>query len=130
MIFENLATQEINVEKELPKTLEEYVIKEIESYKKMNADLAEELRIAQNINFKQNEEIEDLKNKYEELVERLKEDLEPQISTTKIGDVLIEFKCWSHFKKYSKLQYEYYKNLFNLKEECEENVPEKETIKS
>lgn len=119
--MENKEIQEITVEKELPKTLEEYVIKEIESLKKMNADLAEALRISRALNFKQNEEIETLKNKYNELVNRLKKDLKPRIEVAHNKENKYITLSNSHLWDFedTKEIYEYYKNLFNLKEEEE-----------
>jgi hypothetical protein len=67
------------------------------------------------------DERDEWENKYYELVDRLKEDLQPKIATVKTGDVLIEFARWTHFKEYSKTQYEFYKDLFDLKEEGEED---------
>lgn len=108
------------MENKKPKTIDEFFIEkyerleeEIEVSKEKQEELLE-------MNYNLGEERDKWEEKYYELVERLKEDFEPKISTTKKGDVLIEFKHWTHFKEYSKLQYEFYKNLFNLTEEGEE----------
>lgn len=122
--MENKEIQEINVEKELPKTLEEYFIKEFESCKKKNANLVEALRISRTLNFKQNEEIETLKFKYIELINNLKEDfgfeLDPY-ATNECTTQCISVKnshIWDGYGLEEK--FAYYKNLFNLKEEGEE----------
>lgn len=122
--MENKEIREINVEKELPKTLEEYVIKEIESYKKMNANLVEAIRIERNLNHKRNEEIETLKFKFIELINNLKEDfgfeLDPY-ATNECTTQCISVKnshIWDGYGLEEK--FAYYKKIFNLKEEGEE----------
>lgn len=108
------------MENKKPKTIDEFFIEKYNNLERQIEVLEERQEGLLKINNNLGEERDKWEEKYYELVERLKEDFEPKISTTKKGDVLIEFKHWTHFKEYSKLQYEFYKNLFNLKEEGEE----------
>lgn len=105
----------------MPKTIDEFFIEKYEKLEQENQELKTHNDYLIEENLKLNEENEQYKNKFIELINRLKEDLQPKIATIKNGDVLIEFARWTHFKEYSKIQYEFYKNLFDLKEEGEEN---------
>lgn len=108
------------MENKKPKTIDEFFIEKYERLEEEIEVLKKEQEELLEMNYNLGEERDKWGERYYELVERLKEDFEPKISTTKDGNVLIEFKHWTHFKEYSKLQYEFYKNLFKLKEEGEE----------
>lgn len=108
------------MENKKPKTIDEFFIEKYERLEEEIEVLKKEQEGLFEMNYNLGEERDKWEEKYYELVERLKEDFKPEISTTKKGDVLIEFKHWTHFKEHSRIQYEFYKNLFNLKEEGEE----------
>lgn len=127
--FEDFATQEIIGEKELPKTLEEFAIKEIQNLREEIQVLVGRQGKLLEINNNLCDERDEWKNKYYELVNKLKEDLKPEINVAYSGDKYIKIdtnKLWQDYPE----SYEYYKNIFNLKDECEENEPEEETIKN
>lgn len=128
--FEDFATQEITVEKELPKTLEEFAIKEIQNLRKENEDLKQQIEDYKAREKNQEKDIIFLRNLYNKLIEKIKEDLEPEIKTCNLnGQKYINIRTHKLWEVYPE-SYEYYKNLFNLKDECEENEPKEETIKS
>ena len=109
------------------KTLEELFINDFLILKTKNESLESDVELLEAIEKRQNEVIESWKNKYNELVDRLKEDLDIVIHKTKEGNE--EFKSvlffsTSVFEKWNPKDYEYYKEVFDLKEEEKEEKKE------
>lgn len=100
------------------KTLEEFVIKEIQDLRKENQDLEECVKegeaVISNLRTKQ----QHWENKYKELVENLKKDFGITLLPSVSGTYYISTNwVWDNDNKE---RFEYYKNLFNLKEEKQE----------
>ena len=112
------------MENNKPKTIDEFFI---EKYQKLEED---NNRLKSNVEFlkvlvkTQEEETESWKNTYYELVERLKEDyrIEIERASTLSGEThYISINGVWIWKSSQKEKYEYYKNVFNLKEKGEED---------
>lgn len=125
--MENKEIQEIKVEKELPKTLEEFAIKEIqdlrqevEKLKEENKDLADYCSARQKESFFWEKE-------YKDLVKNLKEDLKIDLVRSMYdGCEEIRFGAYYAYNGYStKEKYKYYKEAFDLKEPEENKNEEK-----
>ena len=101
------------------KTLEEFAINEIQNLRKENQDLKQELENYKAIGKAQEENRKFWENSYYTLIEKIKKDFKIQIEgPNKKPYIHIENSyIWP---SNTKEEYEYYKNLFNLKEEGEE----------
>lgn len=102
-----------------PKTLEEFAINEIQDLREENESLKQELEMYKKIEETQNENIKFWINKYYELVNKLKEDFDIKIK--KLYDECYYFEFNHIYSNSYEEKYKYYKNLFNLKEEGENN---------
>ncbi len=113
------------MENKTPKTLEEFAIKEIQDLRKENEELKQELSMCKGLEKAQDENIEFWKNKYneiytkyDELISKLKKDFDVKHKKLYEGVYFIDLK--NIFSNSNPEQYNFYKDLFNLKEEGEE----------
>ncbi len=105
------------------KTLEEFMIKEVQNLREENEQLKDELTIASKMNDDLAVRRNYWKNKYEDLVKRIKEDLKPEMRTSAGGRKYIISNnnyIWDGPGEEDQKSYQYYKELFNLKEETNE----------
>lgn len=119
--MENKEIQEIKVEKELPKTLEEFFIEKYEKTEQENKELKIHNDYLIEENLKLNEEILELKNEYRELIKKLKEDFDIKLRRLDKNTTYVSVDCLYSNIYADKEKYNYYKKLFNLKEEGEED---------
>ena len=110
---------------------DEYVVEELLKLKAENEDLKQQLSMYEDLEKVQEKWIEFWRNKYYELVEKLKEKWNPQIQ--KLDDMdYIYFSTFTvyngNYNGHSKEDYEYFRKLFNLKEETEEEGEKKDEI--
>ena len=105
----------------MPKTLEELFVKKYERLEIENKELTRlnDYFIEENSN--QKEEIKKLKAKYDELIKQLKEDFDVQFKKDSGGKPFIKLEHNYIWPEWEEEKYNYYKNLFNLKEEGEED---------
>lgn len=106
-----------------PRTIDEFFIEKYQKLEEENNDLKQQLEMYKDLEKAQDENIEFWKNKYYELVNNLKNDfgfiLDPYAEsecTTQCISVRTSH-IWNDFGQEEK--YAYYKKLFNLKEEGE-----------
>lgn len=103
------------------RTLEEFAIREIEDLRAKNICLENQLDAYEENFAIQEENIEFWKNSYYTLIEKIKKDFQVQLKVSldkeKEPYIYAQNYIWS---SYSKEEYKYYKNVFNLKEEGEE----------
>ena len=101
---------------------DEYVVEELLKLKEENESLKQQLSMYEDLEKVQDENIEYWKNKYYELVNKLKEEWKLKIQKNSYDDMEeIYFSSFTVYNGYGKEEkYEYYKNLFNLKENNEE----------
>lgn len=109
------------MENKKPKTIDEFFIEkynkleeEIEVLKKEQEELLE-------MNYNLGEERDKWEQKYYELIGRLKEDFVPIIKKASCDDKYFKLSEIYIWKENEEVKFEYYKNLFNLKEEGEED---------
>lgn len=119
--MENKEIQEIKVEKELPKTLVEFFIEKYEKTEQENKELKIHNDYLIEENLKLNEEILELKNEYRELIKKLKEDFDIKLRRLDKNTTYVSVDCLYSNIYADKEKYNYYKKLFNLKEEGEED---------
>lgn len=104
------------------KTLEEFAIKEIQDLRKENQELAQQIITDEQIVGELQKEKKQWEEKYINLVKNLINDLNPKIETSCDDEnhyiSLNTNQLWDF--ESTKEKYEYYKNLFNLKEPKEE----------
>ena len=110
----------MNKNNEKIKTLEEFAIKEIQDLRAKNICLENQLDVYEENFAIQEENIEFWKNSYYKLIENIKEDFMIKLATNSDKEPYIKCECYYIWPSFSKEKYEYYKNLFNLKEEGEE----------
>jgi len=102
------------------RTLDEFFIQKYEKLEEENKVLEERQEKLLEINDNLGDERDEWKNKYYELVNKLKEDLVPEIKkATTNNQHYIDIRTYKLWEDYPET-YEYYKKLFNLKEEGEE----------
>jgi hypothetical protein len=102
------------------KTLEELFIKKYQDLEKEKKSLEESLELSYKIEGELIQEKNKYKNKYNELVERLKEDFEIVLKKDCEGNPVIKVEQNYLWPEWQEEQYNYYKDIFNLKEEGEE----------
>ncbi len=107
---------------------DEYVVEELLKLKEENEDLKKQLSMYEDLEKCQDENIEFWKNKYYELVNKLKEKWNPKIRRDSYDDMEeIEFGMLTVYNGYGKEEeYEYFKNLLELKEDNEEEGEKKD----
>ena len=95
---------------------EEYVVEELLKLKEENEGLKQQLSMYEDLEKVQDENIEFWKNKYYELVGKLKEKCNPKIRTDSYDNMeQIDFISFTVYNGYGKEEeYEYFKNLLNL----------------
>lgn len=102
------------------KTLEEFAIKEIQDLREENQYLKEELETCKVIEKNLNKNIEFLRDSYYTLIEKIKKDFKVELKVDTDRDPYIKFENNYIWSSYLEEEYEYYKNVFNLKEKGEE----------
>ncbi len=102
-----------------PKTIDEFFIEKYQKLEKENKQLEESLEI----NYKREGELiqerDEWKNKYHELVDKLKEDFKPEIWEIDGKETYFRFRD-IFIRENNKEKDKYYIELFNLTEENEE----------
>lgn len=101
------------------KTLEELFINEFFTLKAKNESLESNIELLEAIEKNQDKSIEFWKNKYYELVERLKEDFEPEMSKAGSDEPYFRFRE-NFIRENNEEKDKYYIDIFNLKKEGEE----------
>lgn len=107
-----------------PKTIEEFFVEKYQKLEEENKVLEERQEKLLEINNNLGDERDEWKNKYNELVERLREDYRIRLeSCSSINGITYYINIdgsWI-WKNAQKEKYQYYKNVFNLKEEGEKD---------
>lgn len=104
------------------KTLEEFAIKEIQDLRKENQELEQQIITDEQIIGELSKEKKQWEEKFINLVKNLINDLNPKLETSYDKEnhyISLNTKLLWDFED-TKEEYEYYKKLFNLKEEGEE----------
>lgn len=107
------------MENNKPRTIEEFFIEKYQKLEEENKVLEESQETLLEINNNLGDERDEWKNKYNELVERLKEDFNIKIKKLYEDCYYLEFD--NIYSNAYEEKYQYYKNVFNLKEEGEED---------
>lgn len=101
------------------KTLEELFIKKYQDLEKEKKSLEESLELSYKIEGELIQEKDKYKNKFIELVNRLKEDFKIVLKKDCEGNPFIKAEENYIWSTWQEEQYNYYKNIFDLKEEGE-----------
>lgn len=108
------------MENNKPKTIEEFFIEKYERMETENKSLESKVELLETIEKNQSKIIEFWKNKYSELVERLKEDFGPEISEINSNETYFRFR-YGFIQGNNEEKDKYYIDIFNLKEKGEED---------
>ena len=115
------------MENNKPRTIDEFFIEKYQKLEEENQDLKQELETYKAIEKAQDENIEFWKNKYYELIKRIKEDFgfELRYASAFPDELIINSKViiWENSDKE---KFEYYKIIFNLKMQEQEQEQEQE----
>ena len=101
------------------KTLEELFVKKYEDLEKEKKSLEESLELSYKREAELIQERDEYKNRFIELISRLKEDFEIVLKKDCEGRPVIKAEQNYLWPEWQQEQYNYYKNIFNLKEEGE-----------
>lgn len=109
------------MENKKPKTIDEFFIEKYEKLEEEIEVLKKEQEGLFEMNYNLGEERDEYKNKYNGLINKLKKDFNIQLKDLGNDDKYIYMETLYSNIHVDKEKYEYYKEMFNLKEEGEED---------